>query len=517
MQRKLSVLAAVVASSIAAMGLQGCAAVHEVRATQSDAEAAIKMQVPPAPDQSVQTVNEPYLSGRVLHASPKVPDFLNKQVSLKSSTGMTVADVAQWVSDNTGIPATADGLDVSSTQSGGVTLPGVPSSPSSVTVDYTGTLNGLLNNVADKAGIWWHFDDGRIVFYKTETKTFQLPALAWSTNSDGSIVASSGASQDQGSSGGGSSTGTSNTVMKSSVDFWKGIENTAKAVGNGASIVADASTGSITVTGTPPQVEHVRQWVDGVSKQLSQQVAITIHVYSVKLNKEDNYGVNLTGAFQNVAQQYGFALTGAPAVTAVAGNPMSFGANILSSTSAAGSKSNEWTGSGVAVQALSSLGNVSQILSQSVVTLNGQPAPIQVAKQTVYLAQSSTTSTASVGSTNALTPGNLTTGFTALFLPHIADGKIYLGMNMTISNLDSIKTVTSGTSSIQTPETSNSTFQQSVRLQPGQSLLLTGFSQKVGSSTNNGVGSPYMPALGGGVDASTQNQMIAIVITARII
>jgi hypothetical protein len=37
------------------------------------------------------------------------------------------------------------------------------------------------------------------------------------------------------------------------------------------------------------------------------------------------------------------------------------------------------------------------------------------------------------------------------------------------------------------------------------------------STTNNGIGSPYMPLLGGGVDAQKKDTMIAVVITARLL
>jgi type IVB pilus formation R64 PilN family outer membrane protein len=187
---------------------------------------------------------------------------------------------------------------------------------------------------------------------------------------------------------------------------------------------------------------------------------------------------------------------------------------MLSSATGAAS---QYSGSQVAVQALATLGNVTQVFSRSAMSMNGQPAPIQVAQQTSYLAENSTTSTANVGSTSGLIPGTVTTGFTAMFLPRIDNGRVLLGMNMTISNLVSLDTITSGSESIQVPTVDSSTFQQSVSLKPGQTLLLTGYSQSGDNTTRNGVGSPYMPLLGGGANASTTKQMIAIVITAKIL
>jgi type IVB pilus formation R64 PilN family outer membrane protein len=393
-----------------------------------------------------------------------------------------------------------------------------------------------LNMVTAKNGVWWKYEDGVVRIFRTA-----VPALAWSTKSSGSIVASAGADANGSSGGGGlgggigggigggassgsstggqngnTSTGTTSITNTSDVNVWKGLQKIAQTVaGSGAQVEADAAAGTITVTGTPPQVRHVREWIHGLSRQLERQVAITVHVYNVTVNNEQNYGLNLTEAFQSLGKQYGVSLQGVAPPTPTGGTqPLSFGANILSSATGA---LGQWRGSSVAVQALATLGRVSQVFSRSAITLNGQPAPIQVAQQTGYLAESSTTQTANVGSTNGLIPGTVTTGFTAMFLPRVIDGHILLGMNMTISNLVGIQTISSGDSSIQVPTVDSSTFQQSVKLKPGQTLLLTGYSQKGGSTTRDGTGSPYFPLLGGGGDATTSNQIIAIVITARIL
>jgi hypothetical protein len=60
-------------------------------------------------------------------------------------------------------------------------------------------------------------------------------------------------------------------------------------------------------------------------------------------------------------------------------------------------------------------------------------------------------------------------------------------------------------------------FEQSVSLKPGETLILTGMRQQNTSTTNNGVGSPYLPILGGGVDAQKGDTIIAVVISARLL
>lgn len=558
----------VIATAVAA--LAGCATFHKAKNIQAQAISAIHQQKPPTSPPIVSTVSTPWLLGTAVQTSKPLPTFLKQKVTLVTSQPMSLSEVGEWIASNTGVPVDTNDATSNTQGSGGgssatasasvaTSLPGKGSSgsspsmaslpslpgasanpgndeaPPAIQIRYSGQLVGLLNTVAARDGVWWRYHDGGIDFFSRETRTYEIPALSWSTKSKGTIVASAGAgalgglgstlsSMAGSTTGGGSSsqgnrsTGMTDVTNESSVDVWSDLKKAAKVVaGPGATTVVSPSTGTITVTGTPPQVDQVHEWVKGLSKSLSQQVAITVHVYNVQLNNEQNYGFSLTQAFENLSKQYGIALKGVVPPTVSSGGsitPMSIGANIL--TGAPGAVG-QWAGTAVAVKALSTLGNVTQVFSRSAVSLNGQPAPIQVAQQTGYLAENESTQTANVGSTTGLIPGTVTTGFTADFLPRISNGLIYLGMNMTISNLQKITTITSGSGSIQVPSVSSSTFQQSVHLKPGQTLLLTGFSQKGSNLSRNGLGNNYFPWLGGGGDATTNSRLIAIVITARIL
>jgi type IVB pilus formation R64 PilN family outer membrane protein len=548
-----------IATAILPFTLAGCATFHQAHVKQVQAEQAITRYQPPKAPPVVSTVDTPYLLGTVVDVRHTVPAILKQSITLIYTYPMTLRQIAGEITQKKGIPVhIEDSQEPYTSAAPGGMLPPLPSQTGGfptplqgaggqsgyasrgIPLDWHGSVAGLLDMITARNGVWWRYRDGAVRIFRTETKTFSIPALAWSTESSGSIVASAGANAmgggmssgiggagsmptggSMGASGasggqGNESTGATSIVNTSKIDVWAGLQKIAQTVaGSGAQVEADGSTSTITVTGTPPQIRHVREWVHGLSRQLERQVAITVHVYNVTVNNEQNYGLNLAGAFQSLGKQYGVSLQGVAPPTPTGGTqPMSIGANILNSATGA---MGQWQGSSVAVQALATLGHVSQVFSKSTISLNGQPAPIQVAQQTVYLAESSSTQTANVGATNGLIPGTVTTGFTAMFLPRIIDGKILLGMNMTISNLVSIQTISSGGNSIQAPTVDNSTFQQSVKLKPGQTLLLTGYSQKGGSTTRNGVGSPYLPLLGGGADANTSKQMIAIVITARIL
>jgi type IVB pilus formation R64 PilN family outer membrane protein len=388
---------------------------------------------------------------------------------------------------------------------------GLPPSTQPMSISYEGSLSGLLDVVANKSGVWWKFSDGRLIFYRTETKTFYLPAISRKSAGGSSITTITGTGS-AGTTASGGATSTSDYM----VDVWGDLEKTARTVGGGAQVVANASLGSLTVTGTPTQVRDVEEWAKNLSDNLSQQVSITVNIYSVNVTHEDNYNWSPSVVFKSLSA--GVTLAG-PQVPAVLSGltPLNIAATVLQT--ATGNAAN-YSGSQLAVQALSTLGQVTETMRQTVVTLNGQPAPMQVANQQSYLASTTPGAATTIGAAPVpptLTPGQITTGFTGMFLPRIVNGKILMTMHMVSSTLKNMGSAGSGGSFIQTPNVDTSTFPQSVSLTPGDSLLLTGLQLDNGSSNHSGVGSPSNYALGGGADNSTGKKLIAIVITAKVL
>jgi type IVB pilus formation R64 PilN family outer membrane protein len=160
---------------------------------------------------------------------------------------------------------------------------------------------------------------------------------------------------------------------------------------------------------------------------------------------------------------------------------------------------------------------VIQTINQTVITLNGQPVPIQIANNQGYLAASKTTATVNVGVSTTLEPGSITTGFTAMFLPRIVNGKVILGMTITHSTNNGFGEITSNGSTIQLPNIDSNVFQQSVSLTPGDELMLTGLQRDDNSLNKSGVGNPDNFWLGGGIGNNTSRQLVAIVVTARVL
>lgn len=537
-----SVLLAIIASN-----LTGCAVGKQAKTMQAETTRSINAarSKEPEPAPVVTNTSGAWLMGQTIKVAPVASPLLSKTIAYRSNQRISLADIAAYITLETRLVIDVSEVQASANTNGQPGAPGalpsgpgmmpqpmlpqmsplpptmgnnnagmnLPQSQQAMAINYEGTVAGLLDVIANKASVWWKFTDGKVVFYRTETKTFYLP-----TNSRKSLGSSTIATSSNGTSSSGQGSSSSSGASISSdylVDVWGDMEKTAKIVGGSAQVVANPSAGSLTVTGTPAQVRAVEEWVKGLTEQLSQQVAITVHMYRIKITNEETYNFDPTIVFKKAIGTYGFNITPSTALIPAGGQtPLSLGVSVL--TGAPGAWG-QYSGSQAAFQALSTLGNVSETLQQTVVTLNGQPAPIQVANQQGYLASSSTTLTASVGSTTTQTPGTVTTGFTATFLPRVVNGKIVLNMTMTNSSLISITTVGGVTSSIQTPNIDLNTFQQSVSLTPGDALLLTGLQQDKSKSNNSGVGSPTNALLGGGVNNNTDKSMIAIVISAKVL
>ncbi len=569
----MSLLAVAVASTL----LSGCASVSQTRATASAIRAKAVMNLNPPASRPVVAVHQgAWLMGAVVRPTKAPPPALMQSVTFERAdvSGMTLQDFAAWIVQHTGVAVTVDasaqpaskasasaqrlaspagdsaapgpmgspvGMPGAFPSPGGgqaalvasaLGVPAVGASgdrPAAMTrptrLSYTGSLHGFLDVIAARYGVWWRYGlDGVHVFH-TETKTWTLPELPKSASSTGGVstggtMAGAAGGMAGGSTGsapntatGASSSGGSGSTSMSgtlAVDDWAGLQKDAASVaGTGAVVNVDKSLGILTVTATPPQLERVSDWVKSLVADMQKQVVVDVHIYNVQTGREDNYGVGLNLAYKNASGHTGISVAGAPVPSVTGGQtPFAFGANILSGP---------LTGSSLAVQALSTLGDVSQVVSRSGVTSNGQMLAIQAAKQVNYLAGSTSLLTSTSGSSTALQSGTVTVGFTATFLPKVVDGEILLDVNMTLSDLLGIQTITSGGSSLQLPSIAQTTFQQMVSLKSGQTLVLTGYRQRGASVTNNGVGSPEMPLLGGGVDASNSDSILAVVISARLL
>lgn len=380
-----------------------------------------------------------------------------------------------------------------------------------------GDLRGLLDAASARFGVSWKLANGAILFYFTDTRTFQVSAIPGDASVNANVM--SGATSDNSSGNGGSSmsgtgtnsnqpsvsaTNTANTVVNSQLSVFNSLSASIKAMlSHYGSVVSSPATGSITVTDTPDVLDQVGKFMEAQNRSLSKQVLINVTVLSVDLTDDDSYGINWGAVYQALGTSFSLANTFSTTAT----NPVSFTAQVITPNSRA-------SGTQAMISALSEQGKVRRKTSASITTLNDQPVPVQVATQQGYLASVSITNTANVGSQTALTPGTVTTGFNMTLLPHVLDnGTVLLQFYTNISSLLQLQTVQSGGQQIQTPEIDTRNFLQRVSMKSGQTLVLSGYEAVNDNLKKSGVGTPSNYALGGGYQGTRERQEIVILIT----
>ncbi|MTV41722.1 PilN family type IVB pilus formation outer membrane protein, partial [Duganella radicis] len=403
--------------------------------------------------------------------------------------------------------------------SAGYASPGAANAP--VRIYYpSGNFKGLLDNAAARFGVSWKYADGAIHFYHTETRTFQISTLPGDSTFTATVasgaastggVSSGGAAGGGGGGGAGATGGTGggvtannsqNTAVASRLSVYGSIESGVKAMLTAyGKVVVSPATGSITVVDTPDSLARIATYIENENKTLSRQVVINVTVLSVTLSDSDDYGIRWDLVYNNLKQTYGLA-SGMPA--GVDDGQLKVG--IIGNS--------RFASSTAVINALSKQGKVRRQTTASVITLNNQPVPLQVAKQTSYLQSSQTTVVAQVGTTTTLVPGSVTSGFNMSILPHVLNnGTVLLQFSTDISALRQIRQVQSGASRIESPEIDTRNFLQRVSLKSNETLIISGFEQTDDKLDRQGVGDPRNPALGGGFEAGASKETIVILIT----
>jgi type IVB pilus formation R64 PilN family outer membrane protein len=433
------------------------------------------------------------------------PDALAVSAAAVAAAGAPAAGGTQPVAGTVPpLPAGAPGV-------AGATRPGSP-----VRITYSnGNFKGLLDMAAARFGVHWKYVEGTIHFFHTDSRTFQISAIPGDSSLTATVTSGAASTGGVGTPGGAGTTGSAgisannsqNTGVASRLSVYSSIEKSIAAMlSSYGKVVASPATGTITVVDTPDTLERIAVFVENENKALSRQVVINVTVLSVNLSDADEYGINWDLVYSGLRNRYGIQNT-----VAASPNAVGFSAGILATANS------KFAGSSLIINALSEQGKVRRQTTASVVTLNNQPVPVQVARQTSFLQSSQTTVTALVGTTTTLTPGTVTSGFNMSILPHVlANGTVMLQFSTDISALRQIRTVSSNGTSIESPELDTRNFLQRVAMKSNETLIISGYEQTDDNLGKQGVGMPGNYLLGGGYKAKSDKEVIVILITPTI-
>ena len=344
---------------------------------------------------------------------------------------------------------------------------------------WTGPLDALLDAWTEPAGYAWRYDaeEGAIGIVRREAVAFRIHALA------GRQRYEANASTDDGVSGGdeGGGVSTRQSIMaETDYDPWPEIEAQAAALaGPGASVTAAPSSASLLVSGTPRDVDRVRTWLSWLNREVLRPVTLSVHVYSVRMEREADYGFGLAAL---VKELFGTSaeLAVTPESVAIV-RPSAAVGDTLAAT----------------VRALSRAGTVSRVLSADIPSLNGKPAQFFELYKEAYVKEQRTTAGEGIAQTE-IVPGTVSSGFAASYVPRITGpGEVLVRLFASLRDRPVFREVGASGTAIQLPAYASRAVQVTQRIRRGETLLVTGFSTKRSEADGSGTFDEEVPLPGG--------------------
>ena len=525
MRRKIPALAVCVS-----LALQGCSS-FEVARTTSEREAGTakkSMEETSAKASKTDAVivrNTPKITAEtvVVKDDMILPEFFAKPFAWHTSNAQTLPEVLDSLSSVIKVGMRATEILKEDAGNNGASTSGNSSSPleaanfitKPVTLNYQGTLKGLLDEIAARYDVSWRYlrENNSVVFFRYETRAISLPLPQGKKKITASINLNGGGSSGGGgggSGGGGASvSGNVSVDQNQTVDPWVSVmqgirsilgtkkENSANSsatasTGNDSSIIVDGTNGYavanpelgiVTVTARPEYMNRVNTYLESVSKRFARNILIDVTVYSVTLDDSAAAGVSanlMLDLFKSHSGTNRLSIVSAQQVTPT-GTP---GQIIFERANSNGTLSSAQ----VVIDTLSQLGKVSLRTQGQVIALNGQPAPFQNAQEISYVSQVQTSLVANAGAQTTTATDTRVVGFTANFLPMVYDdNRILLQYQIQISNLLKMDQIPSGDGYVQLPQIATQSLQQQAFVKDGQSIMLFGFDQNR-AQDNSGTG-----------------------------
>ena len=339
---------------------------------------------------------------------------------------------------------------------------------------WTGPLDRLLDAWCAAGGYEWVVEDGRIRVVRRKTVTFGINALSGRQEYSARTSATD-SGRGEGSSGSASQTLGTRVVFNPWPEI---VEQLKDLAGVGAALAVSEGNASVTVSTVPEGVRRVRAYLTHLNRRILRPVTVTARVYSVRFDRAEDYQLGISALLDDILGSRLRVEVGSGQIAIVRPQTNSLkGAGSFNAT----------------VRALQSVGRASRVLSADIPTLNGKPALFYELLKTAYLKEISTTSTES-GSQTTLTPGEVSSGFSLSYTARItAPDEVLVRFVASLRDRPTFAVFGTENAQIQLPVYGDRGVQATQRLRRGETLVVSGFSDRSSSSERGGSFDPSVP------------------------
>ena len=385
---------------------------------------------------------------------------------------------------------------------------------------WDGTLVGFLDHITGLLNLSWAYREGVVVLERLSTESFEITAFGGTQ--DYKMNLSGG---NEGHSGFGSSSAGLDVHEAGKLAALDSLKRSLDVLvtPSGGSVSLNEGSGRFTVVAPKDVMTRVRELVRAEDASLRRQAHIQFDVYSVTRQDSDEYGVDWSGVIRDLARTWNTTVVAPQSLVSGAASQLSM--TLLkepppSAGSSAQNTATRYGGSKAVLQALHTIGESVQYRPVGLIAMNRQWARKTSLKVTGYVAETTPAAATGTGSGSpGLKTASVTTGDKFLVQPAIMDdGTIFLKFGVSLTDLLGLFNVSAGSGAslqtVQTPETSGTDDQGTLRLSPGEAMVITGLSRRIADSDRNGLAEEIPLALGGSKRRSYRREDFLIVVRA---
>ncbi len=377
---------------------------------------------------------------------------------------------------------------------------------------YDFSLDELLTLLLSDNNLFYSLSkNGKVLKISSiKTKTFYIDYVSFQKR-----VSTSTKTIKTGSTGTKNTQGSGSTVLnfKSEFNFWSTIEEELNSILHNknsttqAKIIFNQEAGTATVTGTKRDLEKVESYIKTITKRLHKQVLLDAKIIEVIYSYEKSKGIDwskfeasLSGSLDGLDDSSTSTLTSPTKLF-----KYNFSIDGL-------------------ISFLQTQGEVNIISNPKILTLNNQPATINVGEEKNYkytIGETSTTTNGIIKTTPQYTVGSTFVGVTLDIVPEITkDNFIILKINPTVSEISESHLNKDGIPSL-APDIKIKQLSSIVKVKNGKKIVIGGLiQQKIQDKITSVPLLSSIPILGkafkNNIKAKTKSELI-IVITPILI
>lgn len=385
---------------------------------------------------------------------------------------------------------------------------------------WEGSLQAYLDHITQLLNLSWRYHQGAVIIERLVTENFELAAFGGSQEYQMGLSGG-----NQGNSGFGSSSAQLDVQESGKTHPYEELRKSLTAIvsSSGGWVNLNEASGRITVHAPKDVMMKARDIILAEDRQLKRQAHIQLDIYSISQSNQQAYGIDWSVPIQNLAKTWSASI--ASPVSSLPTQSAGLAYTLLkdiptSSTSSSSNTAQRYGDSKAFLKALQQTGRTVQYRPISLIAMNRQWARSTSLRVTGYVSETSPSTSSNAGSgAPGLKTASVTTGDKFLVKPAIMDdGTIYLKFGVSLTDLLGLFNVTAGSGdslqTVQTPETSGTDDQGSIRLQPGEAMVITGLSRQTLAQDQNKIAEPLPLILGGSEKRNYQREDFLIVVRA---